>query len=121
MNAPSRVFMAAAGVAGAAGVALGAASAHVGGANLGTAANFLLFHAPALLGVGLLAERSIAPSCWVVAAGALLGLGVALFSGALALGALAGWRPIPMAAPAGGLAMIAGWLTLAAAGLFGRR
>jgi uncharacterized membrane protein YgdD (TMEM256/DUF423 family) len=120
VNAPSRFFLAAAGLAGAAGVALGAASAHIGGGNLGTAANFLLFHAPALLGISLLANRTAGPARAVMFAGVLLTIGVTLFSGALALGALANWRPIPMAAPTGGVLIIAGWLTLGAAGLFGR-
>src|SRR5687767_3546367 len=51
---PQRLFIVAAGLVGAAGVALSAAAAHAGGGNVGTAANFLLLHAPAFLAIGLL-------------------------------------------------------------------
>jgi uncharacterized membrane protein YgdD (TMEM256/DUF423 family) len=40
--------------------------------------------------------------------------GLLLFSGSLALKALYGAIPFPMATPAGGVALIAGWLVLAA-------
>ncbi|MFZ1681462.1 MAG: DUF423 domain-containing protein, partial [Rhizobiaceae bacterium] len=43
-------------------------------------------------------------------AAAIIALGVALFAGDLALRAFAGTRLFPMAAPTGGIAMIAGWL-----------
>ncbi|TIV25714.1 MAG: DUF423 domain-containing protein, partial [Mesorhizobium sp.] len=49
----SRVLVLAAGLVGAAGVALSAVAAHRGGAFTGTAANFLLMHAPAFLAIGL--------------------------------------------------------------------
>ena len=50
-------------------------------------------------------------------AGSLLALGAILFGGDIALRALAGIRLFPMAAPAGGMILIAGWLALAAGGL----
>jgi uncharacterized membrane protein YgdD (TMEM256/DUF423 family) len=105
-----------AGVAGAAGVALSAMAAHQGGGNLATAAQFLLFHAPALLAIGLAARGRI-----LIIAGFALALGLALFAGDLALRALAGQRLFAMAAPAGGSVMIIAWLAIAAGALTGRR
>ena len=43
----------------------------------------------------------------------MLLLGAALFSGDVALRAYAGHRLFPMAAPTGGMVMMAGWLLLA--------
>jgi uncharacterized membrane protein YgdD (TMEM256/DUF423 family) len=101
-----------AGLFGAAGVALSAAAAHNSLPGLATAANFLLFHAPTLLALSILtASRFMAGAAW------LLALGVALFSGDLIARAYLGSGLFPYAAPAGGLAMIAGWLGVAVAGL----
>ena len=97
---------------GAAGVALAAAGAHRPEAALATtAAYFLLFHAPAIAGFGALLSRDRVLN----SAATLLAAGVALFSGELALHALAGLRPAPIAAPVGGTVMIAGWLLAAVA------
>ena len=85
----------------------GAAAAHAGGENLQIAANFLLFSAPALLAAGLLAAHGVMR--W---GAATLALGVVLFSGDLVARHYVGGRLFPMAAPAGGLLMIAGWLTI---------
>jgi uncharacterized membrane protein YgdD (TMEM256/DUF423 family) len=116
----SRILVFAAGLCGAAGVGLSAAAAHMDGGNLRTAANFLLFHAPALLAVGLFGAAL--PGRKVLNAGALiLMLGVALFSGDLAMRAYLGHRLFPMAAPAGGLLTIAGWLAVAASAFAARR
>ncbi|MEO3997130.1 DUF423 domain-containing protein [Mesorhizobium sp. CAU 1732] len=104
-------LIAAAGLCGAAGVALSAAAAHVGGGNLGTAANFLLMHAPALLAIGLLGQRRS-----LTIAGYVLLLGMALFCGDLVARETIGQRLFPMAAPAGGILMILGWLAIAVAG-----
>ena len=51
----------------------------------------------------------------------LLLIGVALFSGDLALRAYAGHRLFPMAAPTGGMVMIAGWALLALAAFISLR
>ena len=98
---------------GAAGVALAAAGAHRGGDGVlaTTAGYFLLFHAAAVIA---LVARAAGDRLLAVAA-SLLVLGVALFSGELALHALAGLRPLPMAAPVGGSLMILGWLVAAVA------
>jgi uncharacterized membrane protein YgdD (TMEM256/DUF423 family) len=106
-----RFLIAIAGIYGSAGVALAAWASHrAGGESLMTAAYFLLLHAGPILAVGL------APARRRMLAGALiLALGAALFSGDLALRGMAGLKPWPMAAPAGGLLLIFGWLWLAVA------
>lgn len=100
---------------GAAGVALSAAAAHAGGGNLGTAATMLLAHAPLLVAVGL-ADRGRAFG----SAALLLLAGVLLFAGDLLARHWLGGRLFPFAAPAGGIAMIAGWLAIALAALLRR-
>lgn len=108
----NRFLILAAGLLGAGGVALLASAAHAGGDNLGTAAAFMLAHAPALLAVGLAGGRILAPAALVVLAG------VALFAGDLTMRDLAGARLFPMAAPTGGTLTILGWLGIAASALF---
>ena len=108
-----------AGLIGAAGVAAGAAAAHkTGGGGLETATHYALFHAPAILALALTRSND----AWFLIAATLLAIGTALFSGDLAIRALAGIRPLPLAAPAGGICLIAGWLmtALAAALRFAR-
>ena len=70
----ARLLIVAAGLAGALGVAAAARASHMGDDNLGIAANFLLLHAPVLIGLGLLAASRIA-----VTAGAVLAIGLVLF------------------------------------------
>jgi uncharacterized membrane protein YgdD (TMEM256/DUF423 family) len=113
--AVGKVLLVAGGLCGAAGVALSAAAAHAGGGNTGTAASFLLTHAPAFLAVGLMRPGGI------LRIGALVLLvGVLLFAGDLLMRDFAGTRLFPMAAPAGGSLMILGWLVLAAGGVLFR-
>lgn len=117
MAAWPALFLGLAGLTGAAGVAAAAVAAHVGGPNLATAAQMLLAHAPAFLGLAAwlrAGEGRSEPAAW---AGVVLFAGLLLFSGTLALGALAGLKPFPMAAPTGGMLMIAGWLGVAASAL----
>jgi uncharacterized membrane protein YgdD (TMEM256/DUF423 family) len=103
------------GLAGAAGIGLSAYATHAGaGPNLILSAQFLLFHAGALLLVGMLAPRRLC----TLGAATILACGVALFCGDLALRALAGRALWPMAAPTGGMLMIGGWLALGIAGAF---
>jgi uncharacterized membrane protein YgdD (TMEM256/DUF423 family) len=100
-----RLLVLAAGLLGAAGVALLAAAAHAGGDNLGTAAAFMLAHAPALLAIGLAGRgRTVAAAACVMLAG------VALFAGDLVMRDLLGERLFPMAAPTGGTLAILGWV-----------
>lgn len=103
-------------------VALSAWAAHAGPARLappelGALASALQiagWHAPALLAAGLLAERR--GGRLAAAAGGLVAAGVLLFAGAVTWRALAGVSLGPVA-PAGGVALMAGWLLLAVAAL----
>lgn len=105
-----------AGLMGAGGVVLAAAGAHaVPGAGLEAAAYMLLFHAAAVLGGAALIEKSVLPRPLAVAALGAWVLGAVLFSGDITLRAFAGHRLFPLAAPSGGLILIAGWVMLAAA------
>jgi uncharacterized membrane protein YgdD (TMEM256/DUF423 family) len=112
----NRLLMLAAGLCGAAGVALSAGAAHLGGAFIGTAANFLLMHAPAFLAVGLLGGNRM-----LQIGGLILLVGVVLFSGDLIARDFLGSRLFPMAAPIGGTLLIIGWLAVAASALVGRK
>lgn len=104
-----RIVVLLAGLIGAAGVAMAAAATHMGGALLGPASAMCLAHAPAMLALhaGYRAIRT------ATLAGLLMGLGVVLFAGDLALKHAYGIGILPMAAPIGGLTMICGWLLVA--------
>ncbi|GGB44278.1 hypothetical protein GCM10011316_15370 [Roseibium aquae] len=109
---PLRASLVLSGVMGGLGVALLAASAHADPSGMsGTAAEMLLFHAPVVLALGILAELrkvSLVP----LALGLLL-IGLTLFCGDLVSRAYIGLRLFPMAAPTGGLLIIAGWAAIA--------
>jgi uncharacterized membrane protein YgdD (TMEM256/DUF423 family) len=122
MNRLPRVLIVLAGIMGADGVILAAASAHQADASrLASASSMLLFHACAVLGTVALAERALiharigmlAAIGFVVAAG--------LFAGDLTLRQYAGHGLFPMAAPTGGTLLIASWLVLAVAAAWRRR
>ena len=115
-SAVNRPLLAVAGLCGAIGVGLAAGASHSGAANLGIAASFLQLHAPALIGISLLAANRLA-----TAAGWALVAGLVLFAGDLVLRVLVQTEPFGIPAPLGGFALIAGWLLLAAAALFGGR
>ena len=115
MTTVSRPHLVLAGLAGAAGVALAARGSHGGEANLAIAANFLLIHATALIGIALLVANRIA-----FAAGYVLVVGLVLFCGDLVMRAQFGMPLFPLAAPAGGIGLILGWLLLAVSGLVPR-
>ena len=126
LNAPARrvvprwplAFVGAAGLLGASGVAVGAAGAHVGGGDLArTASEFLMVHAAAVLAGSAAAMALPRASALLVAALGLLTVGAALFGGELAVAALLDRRPLPLAAPTGGLCLIAGWLCLSVAAI----
>jgi uncharacterized membrane protein YgdD (TMEM256/DUF423 family) len=101
---------------GASGVLVAAAGAHAAPhAGLESAAYLLLFHAAAILGGAALVQQHL---LWrPLALGVLVGwvVGAALFSGDVALRAFAGHRLFAMAAPTGGVILIAAWLALVAA------
>lgn len=101
---------------GAAGVALSALAAHAGGEGLATAAHFLLFHAPLFVAMALTRP----PTAALLAGWGIL-VGLALFAGDLLARHYLGDRLFPMAAPSGGVLMIAGWVTLAVTLLLARR
>jgi uncharacterized membrane protein YgdD (TMEM256/DUF423 family) len=119
-----RVWLFIAGIDGALAVIMAAVGAH--GFSLAdkpahwfASANEIQFwHAIALVGVAALARQVRRPVLLLLnAAGALFATGTLLFSGTLYVQAITGSPPLPMAAPAGGIALIAGWLVLAASGL----
>ena len=117
-----RILIVLAGLMGAAGVVLAAASAHQPDATrLGAASSMLLFHALAVLAAVLLAERLIIQPGIGLAAAFGFVAALALFAGDLTLRQYAGHGLFPMAAPAGGTLLIVSWLLLAAAAIWPRR
>lgn len=110
-----------------AGVALGAFGAHGLKDKLTaemlevweTGVRYQVWHALALLAVGMLAGQS-GSSRWLGAAGWLYLIGTLLFSGSIYLLATTGWRWLGPVTPLGGTALLAGWLCLAIWAFFGR-
>lgn len=110
MSLGVRILVVLASLSGLLGVGLSAAAAHVTGSNLMTAAQFLLFHAPALLAlVALIAVGAVSPVLGQIA-GYVLVLGLVLFCGDLSRRAFSGVALFPRAAPAGGIFLMIGWL-----------
>lgn len=126
-SAPERFPLLAAGILGAAGVALGALGAHRLQAVLAergmthaweTGSRYHLIHAIALLAAAALvrgasagprtARVTRAAWCWCI--------GTVLFSGSLYWFALGGPHPLVYVTPIGGVGLIAGWVFLIAAG-----
>ena len=83
-----------------------------------TAARFQMYHALALLAVGILSMRW--QTRWLTAAAALFGLGTLLFSGSLYILALSGIGIFGAVAPVGGLCLMAGWASLILAAFISR-
>jgi uncharacterized membrane protein YgdD (TMEM256/DUF423 family) len=106
----------AAGLMGAAGVALAAVAAHrLPTPAMASAAQMLMVHAVAVLAVSAWAVRSLhAAGWWRVAARVML-LGVALFAGDVALRGFEAGQLFPMAAPIGGSLTILSWVLVAVA------
>jgi uncharacterized membrane protein YgdD (TMEM256/DUF423 family) len=116
-----RILIILAGIMGADGVILAAASAHQGdAARLVPASSMLLFHATAILAVVALTERSIIHVNIGIAAGFGFVLAAALFAGDLTMRQYAGHSLFPMAAPTGGTLLIVSWLVLAVAAAWPR-
>jgi uncharacterized membrane protein YgdD (TMEM256/DUF423 family) len=112
------ILIALAGLMGASGIALAAAAAHIApGAGLDSAAYILLFQAVAVLGGAALMQQGLLWRPLAIIVLAAWVLGATLFSGDIALRAFTGHRLFPMAAPAGGIILIAAWLVLAAAAI----
>jgi uncharacterized membrane protein YgdD (TMEM256/DUF423 family) len=107
---------------GCAGIAFAAAGAHSKpGSGLDTAGHMLLFHAPAVIAACAGIASGLVSRPFGIAAAIALLIGVALFSGDLALRAYIGHRLFPMAAPTGGMVMIAGWALLGLAAFLSLR
>jgi uncharacterized membrane protein YgdD (TMEM256/DUF423 family) len=123
MNARfTRILIVLAGVMGADGVILAAASAHQpDAARLASASSMLLFHAAAILGTVALAERGVIHLGIGVLAGWGFFVATALFAGDLTLRHYAGHGLFPFAAPTGGTLLIASWLMLAVAAAWPKR
>jgi len=117
-----RMLIALAGLMGASGVVLAAASAHLAdAARLGAASSMLLFHAAAVPGTVALAERRILHPRIALAAAFGFVVAAALFAGDLTLRQYAGHSLFPFAAPAGGTLLIVSWLVLALSALWPRK
>jgi len=117
-----RILIILAGIMGADGVILAAASAHQPDASrLASASSMLLFHAAAVLAVVALAERGVIHARIGIAAAMGFVIAAALFAGDLTLRQYAGHGLFPMAAPSGGTLLILSWLVLAVAGAWPRR
>jgi uncharacterized membrane protein YgdD (TMEM256/DUF423 family) len=103
-------------------VAAGAFGAHALQAGLSadmldvfqTGARYQMYHALALLVVGILLARfSTDGSAWLTAAGWLFVVGTVLFSGSLYALSISGVTWLGAITPLGGLAFLAAWLALA--------
>ncbi|MAY63213.1 MAG: hypothetical protein CML29_13475 [Rhizobiales bacterium] len=115
----NRIETFAAGLLGISGVAAAALSAHAGSdpRMMGAVALICLAHAPALLAIGVSGRREVL----LRFAALLLFFGAALFGSDLALREYGHGRLFPMAAPTGGVTMMAGWLLAGLSALFARR
>jgi uncharacterized membrane protein YgdD (TMEM256/DUF423 family) len=117
-----RILVILAGIMGADGVILAAASAHQPDASrLASASSMLLFHATAVLAVVALAERGVIHARIGIAAALGFVIATGLFAGDLTLRQYAGHGLFPMAAPTGGTLLIISWLVLAVAAAWRRR
>jgi uncharacterized membrane protein YgdD (TMEM256/DUF423 family) len=118
----TRILVVLAGLMGAAGVALAAASAHLAHeGQLEAASSMLLFHAPAVLATVLLVDRGIVHRKTGILAAFGFVVAATLFAGDLSMRQFAGHRLFPYAAPTGGTLLIASWLTLAVCPAWPRR
>jgi len=117
-----RILLALAGLMGAGGVALAAASAHLAdAARLAAASSMLLFHACAVLGAVALAERGLLQARIGLAVAFGFVVAATLFAGDLMLRQYAGHGLFPMAAPTGGTLLIVSWLVLALSAAWPRK
>ena len=117
-----RILIILAGIMGADGVVLAAASAHQADASrLASASSMLLFHATAVLAAVALADRGVIHVRIGIAAAFGFVIAAALFAGDLTLRQYAGHSLFSMAAPTGGTLLIVSWLVLAVAAAWPRR
>ena len=80
-----------------------------------TGIRYQMYHALALLGVGLLLSRAEGGNAWLATAGWAFVAGVLIFSGSLYGLSLSGVKILGAITPLGGVAFIVGWGCLAAA------
>lgn len=113
---PNRFLVFMAGICGAAGVAFASIAQHGNAPSMTIASNFLFVHALALLIIAMTSLNSVMR--W---SGAVLFLGLLLFVSDLASRDFLDDRLFPMAAPAGGILLILGWLGIAVSALVPRR
>jgi len=112
----ARILTGLAGIMGADGVILAAASAHeADAARLGSASSMLLFHACAVIGTVALIERGVIHARIGMVAGWGFVIAAALFATDLTLRQYADHSLFPFAAPTGGTLLILSWLALAIA------
>ena len=110
----TQVYLIIAALFGFCGVAMLAGGAHASGGSMTIAGQMLLFHAPVLMAGALARKLGFMHGRAAQVALVLMVLGVAVFSGDLALRAAQGVKLFAMAAPMGGIFTMAGWLVLAA-------
>lgn len=129
LQAPTmRTWVFAAAINGVIAVAMRAASAHAlaahttpqGLALIQLAADYQLWHALGLIGVGLLTPHVTAPRgvALLMAVGVAFVIGTVLFSGGLYLLALTGPGGLSSVVPVGGGLLILGWLGLSGTAFF---
>ena len=112
----ARILIGLAGIMGADGVILAAASAHgADAARLGSASSMLLFHACAVMGTVALIERGVIHARIGMFAAWGFVIAAALFATDLTLRQYADHSLFPFAAPTGGTLLILSWLALAIA------
>ena len=119
----SRNYLALGAISAGLGVVLGAFAAHAlktriepqALAIFEVAVRYQMYHALALVAIGMLSARH--PDRRLDWSGALFVAGTVLFSGSLYLLTLAGTKGIGLVTPLGGVMLIAGWLVLAGAAL----
>jgi uncharacterized membrane protein YgdD (TMEM256/DUF423 family) len=122
MAQPLRLLIGLAGLMGAAGVALAAASVHGADASrLASASAMLLFHATAILGSAALIERGLLHGGIGLAAAFGFVASAGLFATDLTLRQYAGHSLFPYAAPTGGTLLIVSWLALSLAAVVQRK
>jgi uncharacterized membrane protein YgdD (TMEM256/DUF423 family) len=119
MIAASRIHLLIAALMGAAGVALWATAAHrPGAASLVTAAQFLLFHASAIIAVTACRKQGLLNNRMASLGISALILGCLLFSGDIAMRSFMQNPLFAMAAPLGGSLTILGWFVIGIAALW---
>ena len=119
LDASSKLFLMIASVTGFLAVAFGAFGAHALKARLSpemltifeTGARYQIYHALALLGVGLLIQL-LPSSRFLPWAGYSMSLGILIFSGSLYALSLSGVKVWGAVTPLGGVCLLAGWLLI---------